>query len=330
MIIIGGGPAGYTAAIYAARAGLEPLVIEGPRPGGQLTITTDVENYPGFLEITGPELVQRMREQAAHNGARFMTDTVQRVEFGSHTHKVETVSEQLAAHSIIIATGANAKWLGIPGEQEYMGKGVSACATCDGPMLSRMLGPDARIAVIGGGDTACEEALYLAGLPGFGLVYLVVRRGEMRASRIMQQRVMNHPKIHMIWNRVPLRFEGHETLEYLAITVPDCPGGPGLGERLHIKAAFVAIGHEPATAFLRDQVILENGYIITGHHGQVARHQGTFSNPDGPFIPGVFAAGDCVDHEFRQAVTAAGMGCKAAMLAERYLSAMDPFPLTTT
>lgn len=323
LIIIGGGPAGYTAAIYAARAGLNPLVIEGPRPGGQLTITTEVENYPGFSHIDGTELVQRMRKQAEENGARFLVETVQRVDIRGEYKVIVTEGEQLSSQAVIIATGANAKWLGVPGEQQLMGRGISACATCDGPMLSRMLGPDAEIAVIGGGDTACEEALYLAGLSGFSKIHLIHRRGELRASKVMQDRVFAHPKIEMVWNRKAIAFLSDETgnLTVIQLAEGDAPAHAEPAQELRVRAAFVAIGHTPATDFLKGQLELtDEGYIIT-LNGRPEVPRDSDIEYDQP-LDGVYAAGDCADSEFRQAVTAAGMGCQAAILAERYLSTM--------
>lgn len=303
VMIIGSGPAGYTAAIYAARAGRETIVVEGLQPGGQLTITTDVENYPGFADvIQGPWLMQQMRAQAAHVGARLVSDMVASVDFSATPLRATGDNgDTYTARSVIITTGAQARWLGLPSEQKFNGRGVSACATCDGFFYRGK-----TVAVIGGGNTAAEEALYLANLAE--KVYLVHRRDKLRAEKVLQNRVFEHPKIEPVWNHV----------------VDEVIGGPGLmdgvtGLRLKgtntgepkeiaVEGMFVAIGHDPATGIFKDQVTMDAaGYILTTAGG-------TETN-----VAGVFAAGDVTDHVYRQAVTAAGMGCMAALDADRYL-----------
>jgi thioredoxin reductase (NADPH) len=341
VVIIGGGPAGYTAAIYAARAGLNPLVIEGPQPGGQLMITTDVENYPGFLAVQGPELMMTMRKQAEYNGAKFMTGNVDKVyrpqkrtvnykTLGPHWnldvsgHGGPTSAwKKISTKTAIIATGAKAKWLGIDGEQEYMGKGISACATCDGFFFR---GKD--VIVVGGGDTACEEALYLANI--CKSVTMIVRK-ELRASIVMQRRVEAHSKIKIMKGLTPVSFfggSGGVDTSNGALLKGILVQGTYLGfyQEFYADGVFVAIGHKPATDFLKDVCYLDqDGYIATngGYHGNptvlsLPNKRGTMH-----VLDGLYAAGDCVDRVYRQAVTAAGEGCKAAITAERYLSALE-------
>jgi thioredoxin reductase (NADPH) len=306
VIIIGSGPAGLTAALYAARANLNPIVFEGLQPGGQLTITTDVENYPGFEHgIMGPELMDIMRKQAQRFGAECKFQIVESVDFSSQPFKVYVEGKTHLAKTVIIATGASAKLLGLPSETEYMGFGVSACATCDGFFFK-----DQRIIVIGGGDTAMEEANYLT---KFGKEVIIVhRREEFRASKIMLERAQKNPKIKFLINT---------TLEEV-IGINDNGKRKVTGAKLkdivtgktfvhEVEGIFLGIGHKPNTDIFKGQIDLEdNGYIKTNKVN-------TYTN-----IPGVFACGDAQDHVYRQAVTAAGSGCMAAIDAERYLEAL--------
>lgn len=301
-LIIGSGPAGYTAAIYAARAGLKPILYEGLQPGGQLTITTDVENYPGYPDgVQGPQMMDDFRKQAVRMGADCRYGIVTEVDF-SVTPKRIVVDQQtvLTADAVIIATGASAKWLGLPSEQRLNGYGVSACAVCDGFFFR---GQD--VALVGGGDTAAEEATYLAKL--CRKVYMIVRRDSLRASKAMQERVMRTPNIEVLWN--------HETLEILGDqTVSGVRLMNNLNQterRLEIQGFFVAIGHQPNTGLFSTYLRLdETGYIET------------IPGSSKTNIPGVFAAGDAQDKIYRQAVTAAGSGCMAALDAERWLAEM--------
>jgi thioredoxin reductase (NADPH) len=308
LIIIGSGPAGYTAGLYAARANLAPLLFSGMQPGGQLTITTDVENYPGFPKgIQGPDLMQLFREQAARFGAEIIDATVDAVDLKSAPKIVSVGKAEYRARTIIIATGASAKWLGIPGEDPapkgYGGRGVSACATCDGFFFR---GED--IAVAGGGDTALEEALYLTNFAKS--VTVIHRRHEFRASRIMQDRVLRHPKIRVLWDTVVDEALGDgqklTALKLRNVKTSVVSEGPFGG-------FFVAIGHQPNTSLFKGQLKLnEAGYIDASDPARMTTE-----------IPGVFAAGDVRDSYYRQAVTAAGMGCMAAIEAERYLSEIE-------
>jgi thioredoxin reductase (NADPH) len=306
LIIIGSGPAGYTAAVYAARAMLKPLMIEGIQPGGQLTITTDVENYPGFADaIQGPWLMEQMRAQAVHVGTEIVSDYISSVDFSRRPFRLLADSgDEYTADSVVIATGAQARWLGLPTEARFQGFGVSACATCDGFFYR---GKD--VLVIGGGNTAVEEALYLTNHAR--KVTLVHRRGDLRAERILQQRLFDHEKIDVVWNT---------TLhEVLGTDAPLCVTGAKLknvqtGELSEVATdgIFIAIGHSPATEIFKGQVAMKpNGYIIVAPHS-------TATN-----IPGVYAAGDVADDIYRQAVTAAGMGCMAALEAEKFLAGLE-------
>ncbi|MCX7877590.1 MAG: thioredoxin-disulfide reductase [Ignavibacteria bacterium] len=303
VIIIGSGPAGLTAALYAARANLSPLVFEGLQPGGQLTITTEVENYPGFEHgILGPELMDIMRKQAQRFGARCEFKIVEKVELSSRPFKIYTSSEEYQTKSVIIATGASAKLLGLPSESEYMGFGVSACATCDGFFFK-----DQRIIVIGGGDTAMEEANYLT---KFGKeVTIVHRRDEFRASKIMLERARKNPKIKFITNTVLEEVIGVNDNGKKKVTAARLKNVKTGETWIHeVEGIFLGIGHKPNTDLFKGQLNLDaNGYIIT-------ENKSTKTN-----IEGVFACGDVQDHVYRQAVTAAGSGCMAAIDAERYL-----------
>ncbi len=300
-LIIGSGPAGYTAAIYAARADLKPIVYQGLQPGGQLTITTEVENFPGYPEgITGPEMMEQLKIQAERFGTDVRWGIVTEVDFSERPFKITSDDgKKILADSVIIATGASAKWLGIESEKRYNGQGVSACATCDGFFYR---GKD--VAIVGGGDTAAEEATYLAKL--CNKVYMIVRRDELRASKAMQEKVFNTPNIEVLWN--------HTTKEILGnfsgvngVLLSNTKTGED--KQIDLHGFFVAIGHSPNTELFKGQISLdEMDYIITTPGS-------TKTN-----IEGVYAAGDVQDHHYRQAITAAGSGCMAAIEAERFLS----------
>ncbi|HTP54609.1 MAG TPA: thioredoxin-disulfide reductase [Thermoplasmata archaeon] len=299
VAIIGAGPAGLTAALYAARAELKPIVLTGVPAGGQLLITTDVENYPGFPEgIQGPELVDRMRRQAERFGATFVDDNVARVELGRRPFTVATGTHgTVRAEAVIVATGATARWLGLPSEARLQGHGISACATCDGFFFK---GKD--LAVVGGGDSAMEEALFLTNFATH--VTVIHRRDRLRASPIMQQRAQRHPKISFLLRTEVAEVLGKETVEGLRLV--DVP--TGASRELKVGGLFVAIGHDPATELFR-------GVLDLDADGYVKVHDGTRTN-----IEGVFAAGDVHDRRYRQAVSAAGSGCMAAIDAERWLA----------
>ena len=301
LIIIGSGPAGDTAALYAARADLNPLVVDGITPGGQLTITTDVENYPGFPDgLLGPELMVRFRAQAERFGARYLDGAVTSVDFSQSPFLVEVDEEaSYQARAVIIASGATARLLGIPGEMELMGRGVSACATCDGFFFR-----DKELIVVGGGDTAMEESTFLTKFAS--KVYIVHRRDSLRASKIMQDRALSDPKIDFIWDTVLEGILGVEDGEVRGVKVRNIRTQESA--ELAIDGVFMAIGHKPNTEpFIGQLDINENGYIVT--------HQGTLTS-----VPGVFACGDVQDWVYRQAITAAGTGCMAAIDAEHFLS----------
>jgi thioredoxin reductase (NADPH) len=301
IAIIGSGCAGLTAAIYAARAGLNPLVIEGPQPGGQLTTTDHIENFPGFPKsISGYELVMNMRQQAERFGAHFLSEVVKKVAFTAQEKQMTCDGTTLLAKAVILATGASARTLGIPGEKEfYGGKGVSTCATCDGAFYRHR-----DVAVIGGGDTACEDALFLTRF--CSCVYLVHRRNQLRASKIMADRVMHHEKIRCLWSRIPLSIFGKDHVESLQLQHVETQET----ESIPCHGVFLAIGHVPNTSLFQKILSLDDqGYLL----GKGVETE----------IPGIFIAGDCADPHYRQAVTAAGMGCSAAIMAERYLSKLD-------
>ena len=304
LAIIGSGPAGYTAAIYAARANLEPVLFQGLQPGGQLSITTDVENYPGFADpIQGPWLMEQMASQATHCGAELIADLVARLDLGVRPFVLELDGGgRVTADAVILATGAQARWLGLESEQRFMGFGVSACATCDGFFFR---GKD--VAVIGGGNSAVEEALYLAQM--CRKVTLVHRRDTLRAEKVMQDRLFKNPKIDVCWN--------HVVEEVLGQDAPPGVTGlrlrqveTGIARELGVDGVFVAIGHDPATQLVRGQVTMDGeGYVLT-------RPDSTVTD-----VEGFFAAGDVQDKIFRQAVTSAGSGCMAALEAEKFLAA---------
>ncbi len=302
-LILGSGPAGYTAAIYAARANLSPVLYEGMEPGGQLTTTTEVENFPGYPEgITGPELMEDLKKQAQRYGTEVLSGRATAVDFSTRPLKVTIDNEKvIEADTVIISTGATAKYLGLDDEKKYAGQGVSACATCDGFFYRKK-----KVAVVGGGDTACEEATYLSGLAD--KVYMIVRKPYLRASQIMQDRVKNNPKIEILFEHNTVGLFGNNGVEGAHLI-------KRMGEQdeekvdIAIDGFFLAIGHKPNTEIFKEYVDLDNvGYIKT-------EHPYTKTN-----VEGVFACGDVADPIYRQAVTAAGTGCRAAMDAERYLS----------
>jgi len=305
VIIIGSGPAGLTAAIYTARANLAPLVIEGLRAGGQLMLTTDVENYPGFPEgIIGPDLMAKFREQAERFGAEFVTADVDEVDLNTTPMRVRVGGYDEFARAVIISTGAQARMLGLPNEQALLGHGVSTCATCDGFFFRGH-----EIVVVGGGDSALEEANFLTRFAD--KVTLVHRRKELRASKIMQDRAFANPKIEFRWNSVVTDVVGDGRVE--AVRLRDVE--TGADSSISVSGLFVAIGHDPNTSLFAGQLDLDDGgYVIT-------RGGSTLTS-----IPGVFAAGDVQDHVYRQAITAAGSGCMAALEAERYLETLDDAP----
>jgi len=298
VLIIGSGPAGLTAAIYAARADLEPTMIEGMERGGQLMLTTDVENYPGFPNgVMGPELMEAMHEQAERFGTKIVTQDVTKVDFSVRPFRVWVGDDLHEAESIIVSTGASARWLGVPGEERLRGFGVSACATCDGFFFR-----DKELAVVGGGDSAMEEALFLTKFAS--KVTIIHRRDEFRASKIMVRRALDHPQIDVVWDSVVEEVHGDPTVSGLTLrnVVTDETN------ELAVDGMFVAIGHTPNTNIFQGVLDLDNsGYVTTDPGGTATS------------VTGVFAAGDVVDHVYRQAVTAAGMGCQAAIDTERWL-----------
>ena len=307
LIIVGGGPAGYTAALYAARADLEPLVIEGFQWGGQLMITSDVENYPGYADgVMGPEMMADFRRQAERFGAEFITDDVTKVDFSEQPLRVWVGSDEYRARAVIVATGASARWLGIESEEQHKGRGVSACATCDAAFFR-----EKDVYVVGGGDSAFEEALYLTKFAS--RVHLVHRRDEFRASKIMIDRAEQNEKLDFVLSAVVEEIVGDAKVEALRLrsTATDATW------EVPADGLFVAIGHDPNTSLFVDQLDHdENGYLVT-------KPGSTETN-----IPGVFAVGDVQDHTYRQAVTAAGSGCMGALDAERFLAAFSGHPGT--
>ena len=306
LIIIGTGPAGYTAAIYAARADLKPLVFTGGQIGGQLTTTTEIENFPGFPEgINGPDLMYNMYQQAEKFGARYAFEEVLSVtqEACSGLFTVTTSGGAYQAQAVIVATGATARYLGIEGEKELIGHGLTACATCDGAFYR-----DVPVCVVGGGDSACEEASFLTRFAS--KVYLIHRRDQLRASKAMQQRVMNDPKIEPVWNSTIAAYHTDDTGEVSSITLQDTVTGEQ--KELELKCVFMAIGHVPNSKFLGNLVDVDAAGFIISNPGSTATK-----------TPGLFVAGDVGDPVYRQAISAAGMGCRAALDAERYLNTLD-------
>jgi thioredoxin reductase (NADPH) len=312
VLIIGSGPAGYTAAIYAARAILEPILIQGLQVGGQLSITTDVENYPGFADvIQGPWLMEQMAAQAANCGAELVLDTITAVDLSRRPFVGTADSgDRYAAETLILATGAQARWLGLPSEQKFGGHGVSACATCDGFFFRNR-----PVAVVGGGNTAVEEALYLSQMAS--RVILIHRRDELRAEKVLQDRLFRNPRIEIIWDSVAEEILGRE--QPLAVTGVRLRNvRTGTSSEVAVEGVFIEIGHDPATALVKGQLEMDReGYVLTAPNSTVTS------------VPGVFAAGDVQDKIFRQAVTAAGSGCMAALEAEKFLAGLDRHAPTT-
>ncbi|MBL6840745.1 MAG: thioredoxin-disulfide reductase [Pelagibacterales bacterium] len=306
VLIIGSGPAGYTAAIYAARAMLKPTIVQGLQPGGQLTITTEVENYPGFGDvIQGPWLMEQMEQQAKNVGTNIVNDMITKVDFSSKPFTAESESgTTYTADTVIISTGAQSRWLGLPSEQKFQGYGVSACATCDGFFFK-----EKEVAVIGGGNSAVEEALFLTNFAS--KVYLVHRRDALRSEKILQERLFKNKKISIIWNSELAEITGEENpTNVTGIKLKSTIDGTMTD--LKVDGVFIAIGHDPATQIFKSQINMDDeGYIIT-------EPDSTLTN-----INGVYAAGDVRDKTYRQAVTAAGMGCMAALEAEKYISSLE-------
>ena len=306
VLIIGSGPAGYTAAIYAARAMLKPTIVQGLQPGGQLTITTEVENYPGFGDvIQGPWLMEQMEQQAKNVGTNIINDMITKVDFSNKPFIAESESGTIyTADAVIISTGAQARWLGLPSEEKFQGYGVSACATCDGFFFK-----EKEVAVIGGGNTAVEEALFLTSFAS--KVHLVHRRDALRSEKILQERLFKNEKINIIWNSELAEITGEENpTNVTGIKLKSTIDGTITD--LKVDGVFIAIGHDPATQIFKGQINMDDsGYIITAPDS-------TLTN-----INGVYAAGDVKDKTYRQAVTAAGMGCMAALEAEKYISSLE-------
>jgi thioredoxin reductase (NADPH) len=301
VIIVGSGPAGYTAGLYLSRANVPNLLFEGEQPGGQLTITTEVENYPAFPDgIQGPELMEKFKAQAVRFGTVVKSETVTAVDMSAHPFKVTTTGGEYTVPAVIIASGSTARWLGLPGEEDFFGKGLSACATCDGFFFRGQ-----EIAVVGGGDTALEEATFLTNFAT--KVTLIHRRDELRGSKIMQQRAFDNPKIEIAWNKVVEAYEADGDGNLVNLKLKDTVDGT-LSD-LAVTGCFIAIGHTPNTGFLAGQLDMdENGYLIT-------KPDRTATN-----VAGVYACGDVQDHYYRQAITSAGTGCMAALEAERWLA----------
>ncbi|HEY0865060.1 MAG TPA: thioredoxin-disulfide reductase [Lacunisphaera sp.] len=303
VVIVGTGCAGLTAAIYTGRANLSPLVLEGTLPGGQLTTTSEVENFPGFPEgVDGYQLMQNLRKQAEKFGTRYESGTVTGLDTSAWPYTLKLADREIRAKTVIVATGASPRLTGIPGEKElYGGKGVTTCATCDGAFYRKM-----DVAVIGGGDSAAEEALFLTRFAS--KVYLVHRRDSLRASKIMADRATSHPKIQPVWDSVPVSVEGVAEGAVSGLKVKNVK--TGAETVLPVKGIFVAIGHVPNTAAFKDAADTDDqGYFVPTGHSQVKTK-----------TPGLYVAGDCADHHYRQAITAAGMGCQAAIEAERWLA----------
>jgi thioredoxin reductase (NADPH) len=302
VLIIGSGPAGYTAAVYAARAALKPILVQGIQPGGQLTVTTDVENWPGEVSIMGPDLMVKMAAQAEHVGAELVSDTIVSVDLSKRPFvAVGDGGTEYHGDTLVIATGAQARWLGLPSETRFRGFGVSACATCDGFFYRGK-----AVAVVGGGNTAVEEALFLTNFAS--KVYLVHRRDELRADKVNQARLFANPKIEMVWNMEVAEVIGTDNPPGVtAVRLASIAGGDV--RELAVDGLFIAIGHDPATELFKGQLDIDaDGYILTAPDSTATS------------VAGVFAAGDVKDKTFRQAVTAAGMGCMAALEAERFLA----------
>lgn len=323
VVIIGGGPSGLAAALYAARAGLKPIVFAGSPAGGQLTLTSDVENYLGFESILGPELIQKMRAHVLKFGVDVFDENVTDLDLQKRPFTIKTVDHEVKAKSVIIATGAKALWLNLESEQRLKGKGVSACATCDGFFFRNKV-----VAVVGGGDTAMEEALTLTKFAT--KVYVIHRKDSFRASKIMQERVLHHDKIEVMWNTQVTEVLGENKVEGLKLMST----GTKKETTLSVDGLFLGIGHKPDTDLFKDEIELdEKGYIVTFDmlareylmHGKVSVdkvkkiQESSNHSPTSTNIPGVFAAGDCVDHVYRQATTAVGMGVAAALDVERWL-----------
>jgi len=308
VVILGSGCAGSTAAVYAARADLQPLVFEGHEPGGQLSLTTAVENYPGFPEgIQGPELVDRMKQQAQRFGAIYRMEEARTLDLSSRPFKVVTDEKEYKTESLIVASGASAKLLGLESEAQLIGHGVSTCATCDGYFFR-----DQRVVVVGGGDTALEEALFLT---KFAQIVIVIhRRDKLRASKIMAEKAINHPKIEFIWDAIVVDVLDVEKKKVEAVRLKNVKTGEK--DTLAVDGVFIGIGHTPNTAVLEGQLEMEGGYLTV--------HDGSKTS-----VEGVFAAGDVHDHVYRQAITAAGAGCRAALDAERFLDGVGTLASST-
>ncbi|MDB6177882.1 thioredoxin-disulfide reductase [Paracoccus sp. Z330] len=305
LLIVGSGPAGYTAAVYGARAMLEPMLIQGMQPGGQLTITTEVENWPGETEIQGPDLMVKMEEHARQMGTNIVTDMVTRLDLQQRPFVAECDSgKRVTADAVVLATGAQARWLGLPSEERFKGFGVSACATCDGFFYRNR-----EVLVIGGGNTAVEEALFLTKFAS--KVTLVHRRDSLRAEKILQQRLFNNPKVEIIWDHELTEVQGTENPMGVTGAVLTSTKD-GATRQVTADGVFVAIGHAPASELVKDQLELHNGGYVKVEAGSTRTS-----------VPGVFAAGDLTDHVYRQAVTSAGMGCMAALDAEHFLASID-------